>query len=150
MRKNGDKYILNTTELGALVNASITADTQALHTPGYDPNEDALPHIVNRGYKLLYGGRFLYTPEQLNGCLVADEKRGQLIENEGLYKAVADAFGACCIEVHAIYAPDNDYWPGWLTAAVDLFRPGKTFRVYFSHEGNNQVRVEDIMEWRFG
>lgn len=147
MRKDGDKYILNTTELGALVNASITTATKTLHSLGYDPSEDALPYIVNSGYKLLYGGRFLYTPEQLNGCLVADEKRGKLIENEGLYKAVADAFGACCIEDHAIYRPDNDWNPGWLTAAVDLFRPGKNFRVYFSHEGSNQIRVEDIMEW---
>jgi len=149
MDKVGNKYLLNAAELGTLVNASITTATKVLHTPGYDPNDDALPYIVNRGHQLLYGTH-IYSREQLDGCLVADKKSDRLIEDEGLYQAVKDAFGGCAVEVHAVYAPETNYYPGWLSAAVDLFRHGNTYRVFFSHDGNYQLRVEHLQEWRFG
>ena len=48
------KYLLSSIELSSLIHASMEQATKVLHSPGFDPNEDALPYIVNCGYKLLY------------------------------------------------------------------------------------------------
>ena len=53
-RRDG-KYVLSHIELGSLINASIEHATKVLHDPQFDPAEDALPYIVNAGYKFLYG-----------------------------------------------------------------------------------------------
>lgn len=56
MRKTKDGlYLLNPAELAALVQASRDAALELLRDPTLDPNENALPFFVNRGYKLLYG-----------------------------------------------------------------------------------------------
>lgn len=149
MERFGDKFILNITELGALTNASIEVATRVLKQPRFDPNEDALPFIVNRARKLIYGDA-LYSYEELQGSLSVGKHDGQLIEDEGLYKAVKNAFGICIQEVHAVYIPEDNHMPGWYSAAVDLFRPGMTFKVYFSLDENGKVCVEDLHRWRFG
>ena len=150
MRKEDHKYILNTAELTALVQSSISTATKVLHSPGYDPNDNRLPYFVNCGYKLLYDGTSLYSQEELDGCLIADEN-GRLIEDEGLYKAVKDVFGACATEAHAIYTPESTYRSGWLSAAVDLFRPGNTYRVWFTCNGANtgsyHIYIEHLEKW---
>lgn len=152
MRKEGSKYILNTAELAAFIQASISTATKVLHSLGYDPNDNGLPYFVNRGYKLIYGTD-LYSQEELDGCLVADEN-GRLIEDEGLYKAVQDALSTCAVEVHAIYAPENNYRPGWISAAVDLFRSGNTYRVWFTYGGANtgsrHIYIEHLEKWWMG
>ena len=56
-------YLLNAVELSSLVGASIETATKVWDDPEFDPNESALPYIVNRGYKLLYG-RTLYEKEE--------------------------------------------------------------------------------------
>lgn len=67
MKKTEDgKFLLDAAELAALIQASIERATKVVHDPDFDPNEDALPFYVNRGYKLLYGVE-LYTAEQLDG-----------------------------------------------------------------------------------
>ena len=56
MRKTEDgKYLLTGAELSALVKASIEQATKILQDPMYDPNDNGLPHFVNRGHILLYG-----------------------------------------------------------------------------------------------
>lgn len=152
MKKEGNKYILNTAELGALIGASIETATKVLHEPWYDPNDNGLPYFVNRGHNLLYGSD-LYSQEELDGCLVTDEN-GTLIEDEGLYKAVKDVFWGCAVEVHAIYAPENNCRPDWLSAAVDLFRLGNTYRVWFTYNGANtgsyHIYIEHLEKWWMG
>lgn len=75
---------------------------------------------------------------------------GRLIEDEGLYRAVKEACGTCALEVHALYAPEDTHMPGWYSTAVDLFRPGMTFRVYFSLDDDGRVLIEDLRRWYFG
>lgn len=141
-------YLLDTIELGALTSASIEEATRELHRDWYDPRENGLPAIVDEAYHLLHGSH-IFAREHLAGSLVPSVSSG-LIEKPTLYQAVSDAFHGCAVEVHAIYRPDNNYYPGWLLAAVDLFRAGQTYKVYFSNEGDGQVRIEDICRWKFG
>ena len=87
---------------------------------------------------------------ELMGTLAMGESNGKLVQDEGFYKAIMDAFRGCAVEVHAVYMPEKASLPGWFSAAVDLFRPGQTYRVYFSHEGNHRVRIEHLERWFFG
>lgn len=144
-------YVLRCAELSALTEASISQATKQLHMPTYDQNNSPLPYFVDRAYQLLHGGARIYTDEQLAGALVINEQEGKLLDNGELYRAVADAIKGGVKEVHAVYAPENNTInPGWLSAAVDLFRHGQTYRVYFSHDGNNQIRIEHLERWYFG
>ena len=149
MRKIKDGwYVLDAIEFGALVDASIGQARKELHKKWYDPKENGLPAIVDEAYEMLYGVH-LYTGEQLAGSLVVSED-GKLVEDSELYQTVSHAFNGCAVEVHAIYQPDNNFMPGWFLAAVDLFKSGRTYRVYFSNVGNGKIQIEDISRWRFG
>ena len=141
-------YLLDAAELSTLVNAGIETATKELHQSWYDPKENGLPAIVDRAHKMLHGTH-IYTSEQLAGSLVLSED-GKLVEDQELYRAVENAFNGCALNVHAIYAPENNFYPGWLCAAVDLFRSGRTYRVYFSNDGDGRIQIEDISRWRFG
>lgn len=92
---------------------------------------------------------YLYTGEQLSGSLVLAEE-GKLVEDQELYHALSEAFNGCAVNVHAIYMPEKNYYPRCFMAAVDLFRSGRTYRVYFANEGKGRIRIEDISHWRFG
>lgn len=149
MRKIKDGwYLVDSIELGALVNASIENATKELHQAWYDPKENGLPAIVDEAYEMLHDTH-IYTREQLSGSLVLSEE-GKLVEDQELYRALSDAFNGCAVSVHAIYMPEKNYYPGCFMAAVDLFRSGRTYRVYFANEGKGRIRIEDISRWRFG
>ena len=62
-------------------------------------------------------------------------------------KALAQALKGLYFEIHAIYEPNER---GWYCAAVDLFRPGMTFRIYFTLGEDNQIKVEHAERWYFG
>lgn len=52
MKKTADgKYILSAIELAALIGASREQATKVWDDPAFDPTEDALPYIVDQGYR---------------------------------------------------------------------------------------------------
>lgn len=76
---------------------------------------------------------------------------GELVEAQELYAAFEKEIKNIYFEVHAIYAPGNDSrWPDWYCAAVDLFAPGITFRVYFTLNNDRQIQFQDVNRWYFG
>ena len=59
--------------------------------------------------------------------------------------------GALFVDIHAVYEKGgHSNHPEWYCAAVDLFRPGMTFRAYFTLDEYGQIFVEDLQQWRFG
>lgn len=59
--------------------------------------------------------------------------------------------GALFVEIHAVYEKgSSSNHPEWYCAAVDLFRPGMTFRAYFTLDEYGQIFVEDLQRWWFG
>lgn len=60
-----------------------------------------------------------------------------------LYQKLGNAY----IDVHSIYEPDDK---GRYLAAVDLFTPGTTFKVYFKLGDDGNIIVENIERWFFG
>ena len=53
-------------------------------------------------------------------------------------------------EIHAIYEPDGSAINGdCFCAAVDLFKPGFTFEIYFRATEDN-IEIVDISRWYFG
>lgn len=80
-----------------------------------------------------------------------------LVENEKLYEALEDALRDVCSEVghmfiHGIYEPEDDGGPyeGQYRAAVDLYEPGETYRVYFTVNDDGVIIVGDIRRWFMG
>ena len=54
-------------------------------------------------------------------------------------------------EIHGIYEPGSEHiFNDCYCAAVDLFRPGMTFRIYFTLGKDNQIKVEHAERWYFG
>ncbi len=53
--------------------------------------------------------------------------------------------------IQEIYEPDPaELLPDCYMAAVDLFRPGQTYKVFFKIDENGHVDVWHIERWRFG
>lgn len=71
-----------------------------------------------------------------------------LVKSQELYTAMEKSLQNVHFEIHAIYEPDGD--SGWHCAAVDLFRPGMTFRLYFTLRENHEIYVEHMERWYFG
>lgn len=69
-----------------------------------------------------------------------------LNENTALYSALENSIRNIHFEIHAIYEPEEN---GWYCAAVDLFKPGLTFKLYFTLE-NGEISVRDLARWWFG
>ena len=73
-----------------------------------------------------------------------------LVENENLYHCLENTISQMYCKVHAIYEPDGSAINGdCFCAAVDLFKPGFTFRMYFKMTENN-IEIVDISRWYFG
>ena len=54
------------------------------------------------------------------------------------------------IEIHAVYEPEGSKpFGAFFCAAVDLFKPGLTFRIWFKLENDVPV-VEWAERWHFG
>lgn len=59
--------------------------------------------------------------------------------------------GGIFVDIHAVYDKGCDTgYPECYCAAVDLFRPGMTFRVYFTLDEAGQISVVDLQRWWFG
>lgn len=71
----------------------------------------------------------------------------ELVQDERLYAAVKQVIQNVYFDLHAIYSP-NEY--GWYCAAVDLFAPGLTFRVWFTLGEDDQIQVRYAERWHFG
>ena len=66
-------------------------------------------------------------------------------------KALAQALKGLYFKIHVIYEPDGGHAFGdCYCAAVDLFHPGMTFRIYFTLEKDNQIKVKHAERWYFG
>ena len=73
-----------------------------------------------------------------------------LTQKENLYEKLEDVMKHAYADVHAIYDPDgSDPYGDCYSAAVDLYQPGMTFRVYFK-ENADGLRVEHAERWHFG
>ena len=73
-----------------------------------------------------------------------------LTKNKELYKNLSEALQNPLKELHAIYEPDgSELFGDCYCAAVDLFAPGLTFRIYFKMV-DGQVKIEWAERWRFG
>lgn len=64
-----------------------------------------------------------------------------------IYAGIEDFFQNMYVKLHAVYGPEEN---GWYCAAVDLFDPGMTFRIYFTLKEENQVVVEEVQRWFIG
>ena len=54
-------------------------------------------------------------------------------------------------EVHAVYEPDDsEVFGGCYLAAVDLFNPGTTYKVWFKINDEGTICVEHLERWWFG
>lgn len=94
-----------------------------------------VPLLKNGNFLILY---FL--------SLVVETKRG-IVMKDLVREAIEKSFQSIYFEVHAIYEPEEH---GWYTAAVDLFQPGMTFRVYFTLTEDQQIQVENAERWFMG
>lgn len=74
-----------------------------------------------------------------------------LVEDEALYAAMKGMIQNIYFDLHAIYEPGtHSYKKDWYCAAVDLFNPGMTFKVYFTLDKDGQIHVEEVSRWLFG
>lgn len=74
-----------------------------------------------------------------------------LTEKKELYDKIREM--DVLVDIHAIYDPDEEetgIYKGCYLAAVDLFKPGMTFRVYFTLDENGEIDIFDVSRWRFG
>ena len=75
---------------------------------------------------------------------------GMLVENEDLYRSLEKTISQMYCEVHAIYEPDGAAINGdCFCAAVDLFKPGFTFKIYFRTNEDN-IEIVDMYRWYSG
>lgn len=70
-------------------------------------------------------------------------------------QTIAESFSAFMdaifVDIHAVYDKgSNSAHPEWYCAAVDLFRPGMTYKIYFTLTDGGQISVEDLQRWWFG
>lgn len=77
-----------------------------------------------------------------------------LNENEKLYQKLTDSLQNPYTELRAVYEPENtgiedNIFNNCYSAAVDLFRPGMTFRIWFTHE-NGKIEIIHAERWFFG
>ena len=61
-----------------------------------------------------------------------------------VWNAVKQMMDGLYYKLHTIYEPDEH---GWNCAAVDLFRPGMTFRLYFETGENNMIDIKHMERW---
>ena len=78
---------------------------------------------------------------------------GKLVEDEALYAKMNEALNGLYWNVHAIYNPEgtesDPYFGDCYCCAVDLFRPGLTFQIWFKVE-DDKVVIRYGDRWHFG
>ena len=74
-----------------------------------------------------------------------------LTERQELYQLIENTMKNPHVELHAIYEPEaGDPVPDCYLAAIDLFKTGQTYRLYFKIDENDQIEVVHLERWRFG
>lgn len=74
-----------------------------------------------------------------------------LTQNHNLYTKLENTIKQLYFEIHAIYEPEGDEgFDAYYCAAVDLFREGDTYRVYFKLDENGNIEVKHLERWFFG
>lgn len=77
----------------------------------------------------------------------AEEKYWQDRRSRGLKNLLKAPY----FEVHVVYEPNGEpVFGDCFCAAVDLFKPGMTFRVYFKEDENGETIIKDVQRWYFG
>lgn len=76
-----------------------------------------------------------------------------LINNQEMHEQMHEELKALYVEVHAIYEPEgtasDPYLGDCYCAAVDLFRPGLTFRIWFKI-ADSKIEFRSGDRWYFG
>lgn len=73
-----------------------------------------------------------------------------LSENKELYNCFENGILEMYFKIHAIYEPDMSAINGdCFCAAVDIFKPGFTFRIYFKLI-DNTIIIVDVDRWFMG
>lgn len=74
-----------------------------------------------------------------------------LTERQELYQLIENTMNNLHVELHAIYEPEvGEPLPDCYMAAIDLFKPGQTYRLYFKIDENGQIDVVHLERWFFG
>ena len=80
-----------------------------------------------------------------------------LIENDKLYDALECVLtkiflGGVYVKVFAIYEPDDDggKHEGMYHAAVDMYRRGETYHVWFVVNDDDSITISDQERWYMG
>lgn len=73
-------------------------------------------------------------------------------ETANLYKSFEKFLQNIYYDLHAIYEPETTTGlPNtWYSAAVDLFEPGQTYRVYFTLDEEGKPHIEHLERWYMG
>lgn len=73
-----------------------------------------------------------------------------LTQKENLYEELEVIMKHAYVDILAIYEPDgSEPYSDCYCAAVDLYKSGMTFRVYFKEKPEG-LRVEHAERWHFG
>lgn len=68
-----------------------------------------------------------------------------------LYENLENVLWHIFFDIHAIYEPDGSGpFEDCYMAAVDLFEPGMTFRIYFKQQQGEKPTIEEVERWHFG
>lgn len=74
-----------------------------------------------------------------------------VFQYEDMYPKLQEYLSACPVEIHAIYDPDGvPPYGDFYCAAVDLFKSGETFKVYFTIDENGEFYIHQMTRWFFG
>lgn len=74
----------------------------------------------------------------------------KLTKEKALYEQLQTAIREMHSEIHAIYEPDgSEFFGDCYCAAVDLFSPAFTFRVYFKVV-DGELDIQHVERWHFG
>lgn len=74
----------------------------------------------------------------------------ELTKEKALYEQLQTAIREMHSEIHAIYEPDgSEFFGDCYCAAVDLFSPAFTFRVYFKIV-DGELDIQHVERWNFG
>lgn len=74
-----------------------------------------------------------------------------LTDNQELYKQLQSTVQNLYVDIHAVYeSGTNTACPKWYCAAVVLFRPGMTFRLYFAVGEDGKLKVQEVSRWWMG
>lgn len=75
----------------------------------------------------------------------------ELVKNKEIQESLQKAMQHIYFDVHAIYEPDgSEIYGDCYLAAVDLFKQGMTFRVYFKINESGAFQAEYVERWHFG